>query len=43
MNRVRPRLINGLAVMIGLGPALWGHGAGANAIKHIAAPMVGGW
>jgi Cu(I)/Ag(I) efflux system membrane protein CusA/SilA len=31
-----------LAIMLGLLPALWSHGAGASVMKRIAAPMVGG-
>src|SRR3989454_8896159 len=42
VNRVRPKLMTGLAIMFGLVPALWGHGAGAGVMKRIAAPMVGG-
>jgi hypothetical protein len=29
-------------ITLGLVPALWAHGAGAEAIQRIAAPMVGG-
>jgi hypothetical protein len=29
-------------ITFGLGPALWAHGAGAEAIQRIAAPMIGG-
>ncbi len=42
VNRVRPKLMTVLAIMLGLVPALWSHGAGASVIKRIAAPMVGG-
>jgi Cu(I)/Ag(I) efflux system membrane protein CusA/SilA len=31
-----------VAIMAGLLPILWGHGAGASVMKRIAAPMVGG-
>ena len=31
-----------LAIMLGLVPALWSHGTGADVMKRIAAPMVGG-
>ncbi|HKW41566.1 MAG TPA: efflux RND transporter permease subunit [Gemmatimonadales bacterium] len=41
-NRVRPKLMTVLAIMLGLLPALWGHGAEASVMKRIAAPMVGG-
>ncbi len=41
-NRVRPKLMTVLAIMLGLVPALWSQGAGASVMKRIAAPMVGG-
>ena len=41
-DRVRPKLMTVLAIMLGLVPALWSHGAGASVMKRIAAPMVGG-
>jgi len=42
VNRVRPKLMTVLAIMLGLVPALWSHGSGADVMKRIAAPMVGG-
>jgi Cu(I)/Ag(I) efflux system membrane protein CusA/SilA len=42
VNRVRPKLMTVLAIMLGLVPVLWSHGAGASVMKRIAAPMVGG-
>ena len=42
MNRVRPKLMTVLAIMLGLVPALRSEGIGASVIKRIAAPMVGG-
>jgi Cu(I)/Ag(I) efflux system membrane protein CusA/SilA len=30
------------AIMLGLLPALWAHGTGAEVMQRIAAPMVGG-
>ncbi|TMD70278.1 MAG: efflux RND transporter permease subunit [Chloroflexi bacterium] len=42
VNRVRPKLMTVLAIMLGLVPALWSHGSGASVMKRIAAPMVGG-
>ena len=30
------------AIMLGLLPALWSHGTGAEVMQRIAAPMVGG-
>ena len=41
-ERVRPKLMTVVAIMAGLLPILWGHGAGASVMKRIAAPMVGG-
>jgi Cu(I)/Ag(I) efflux system membrane protein CusA/SilA len=31
-----------LAAMVGLLPVMWSHGTGADVMKRIAAPMVGG-
>ena len=31
-----------LCLLIGLLPVMWGHGAGSDVMKGIAAPMVGG-
>jgi Cu(I)/Ag(I) efflux system membrane protein CusA/SilA len=42
VNRLRPKLMTVAAIMLGLLPALWGHGAGAEVMQRIAAPMVGG-
>jgi Cu(I)/Ag(I) efflux system membrane protein CusA/SilA len=42
VERVRPKLMTVTAIMAGLLPILWGHGAGADVMKRIAAPMVGG-
>jgi Cu(I)/Ag(I) efflux system membrane protein CusA/SilA len=42
VDRVRPKLMTATAIMGGLLPILWGHGAGASVMKRIAAPMVGG-
>ena len=42
VERVRPKLMTVTAIMAGLVPILWGHGAGASVMKRIAAPMVGG-
>jgi len=42
VNRVRPKLMTVLAIMLGLVPALWSQGTGADVMKRIAAPMVGG-
>jgi Cu(I)/Ag(I) efflux system membrane protein CusA/SilA len=42
VQRVRPKLMTVTMITLGLVPALWAHGAGAEAIQRIAAPMVGG-
>jgi Cu(I)/Ag(I) efflux system membrane protein CusA/SilA len=42
VNRLRPKLMTVLAIMLGLLPALWAHGAGAEVMQRIAAPMIGG-
>ncbi len=41
-NRVRPKLMTVLNIMLGLVPAIWSQGTGASVMKRIAAPMVGG-
>jgi copper/silver efflux system protein len=41
-KRIRPKLMTVLTMMIGLVPVLWSTGAGADVMKRIAAPMVGG-
>ena len=42
VERVRPKIMTVLSTMIGLIPIMWGHGAGSDVMKRIAAPMVGG-
>jgi copper/silver efflux system protein len=41
-RRIRPKLMTVLTAMIGLAPILWSTGTGADVMKRIAAPMVGG-
>ena len=41
-KRIRPKLMTVLTTMIGLVPVLFSDGAGADVMKRIAAPMVGG-
>lgn len=41
-RRIRPMLMTGLTLFIGLTPLLFSTGAGADVMKRIAAPMVGG-
>lgn len=40
--RVRPKLMTVLTTILGLLPILWSSGTGADLMKRIAAPMVGG-
>ncbi len=40
--RVRPKLMTVTAIIAGLLPIMWGTGTGAEVMKRIAAPMVGG-
>jgi Cu(I)/Ag(I) efflux system membrane protein CusA/SilA len=42
VNRLRPKLMTVAAIMLGLLPALWTHGTGAEVMQRIAAPMIGG-
>jgi Cu(I)/Ag(I) efflux system membrane protein CusA/SilA len=42
VNRLRPKLMTVSAIMLGLLPALWSHGTGAEVMQRIAAPMIGG-
>jgi Cu(I)/Ag(I) efflux system membrane protein CusA/SilA len=42
VERVRPKLMTVTAIMAGLVPILWSQGTGADVMKRIAAPMVGG-
>ncbi|MBA3722042.1 MAG: efflux RND transporter permease subunit [Parachlamydiaceae bacterium] len=41
-KRIRPKLMTVSVAMIGLLPILWSSGEGADVMKRIAAPMVGG-
>lgn len=42
VGRVRPKIMTVTAIMAGLIPILWSQGTGADMMKRIAAPMVGG-
>jgi Cu(I)/Ag(I) efflux system membrane protein CusA/SilA len=42
VKRVRPKAMTVCAAMLGLLPILWSAGTGADVMKRIAAPMVGG-
>jgi Cu(I)/Ag(I) efflux system membrane protein CusA/SilA len=41
-HRIRPKMMTVCAILFGLLPILWGHGAGSDIMRRIAAPMVGG-
>ena len=41
-HRIRPMLMTGLALIMGLVPIMYSSGAGADVMKRIAAPMLGG-
>jgi len=40
--RVRPKMMTVIAIMGGLLPIMWGSGTGAETMRRIAAPMIGG-
>lgn len=42
VERVRPKMMTVCAIIAGLLPILWSHGAGHEIMRRIAAPMVGG-
>jgi Cu(I)/Ag(I) efflux system membrane protein CusA/SilA len=42
VKRVRPKVMTITVIVAGLLPILWSHGAGADVMKRIATPMVGG-
>jgi len=42
VKRVRPKMMTVMAMFMGLLPIMWSTGAGADMMKRIAAPMVGG-
>jgi Cu(I)/Ag(I) efflux system membrane protein CusA/SilA len=42
VQRLRPVMMTVTAIIAGLAPILWGAGTGADVMKRIAAPMVGG-
>jgi Cu(I)/Ag(I) efflux system membrane protein CusA/SilA len=41
-RRLRPKLMTVLCALCGLLPLLWSDGTGADVMKRVAAPMVGG-
>jgi Cu(I)/Ag(I) efflux system membrane protein CusA/SilA len=42
VQRVRPKMMTVMAILLGLLPIMWSTGTGADVMKRIAAPMVGG-
>mgnify|MGYP000901107764 CR=1 FL=1 len=42
VQRIRPKVMTIAVIIAGLLPIMWSHGAGADVMKRIAAPMVGG-
>jgi Cu(I)/Ag(I) efflux system membrane protein CusA/SilA len=42
LGRLRPKVMTVLTIILGLMPILWSQGTGADVMKRIAAPMVGG-
>jgi len=42
VKRIRPKMMTVMAILLGLLPIMWSQGAGADMMKRIAAPMVGG-
>ncbi len=42
VKRVRPKAMTASVIIAGLMPILWSHGTGADVMKRIATPMIGG-
>ena len=42
VKRVRPKAMTASVIIAGLMPIMWSHGAGADVMKRIAIPMIGG-
>jgi Cu(I)/Ag(I) efflux system membrane protein CusA/SilA len=42
VHRLRPKLMTVSALFVGLIPIMWSSGAGADVMKRVAAPMIGG-
>jgi Cu(I)/Ag(I) efflux system membrane protein CusA/SilA len=42
VKRLRPKVMTVAVMIFGLLPIMWSHGTGADVMKRIAAPMVGG-
>jgi len=42
VKRIRPKTMTVMAILMGLIPIMWAMGTGADLMKRIAAPMIGG-
>jgi Cu(I)/Ag(I) efflux system membrane protein CusA/SilA len=42
VKRIRPKVMTVATMFVGLAPIMWSAGAGADVMKRIAAPMIGG-
>jgi Cu(I)/Ag(I) efflux system membrane protein CusA/SilA len=42
VQRIRPKMMTAMVILMGLLPIMWSHGTGADVMKRIAAPMIGG-
>jgi copper/silver efflux system protein len=42
VKRIRPKFMTVSAMFVGLVPIMWASGTGADVMKRIAAPMIGG-
>ncbi len=42
VKRIRPKAMTACVIIAGLLPIMWSHGAGADVMKRIAVPMIGG-
>jgi Cu(I)/Ag(I) efflux system membrane protein CusA/SilA len=41
-RRIRPKFMTAATMIVGLAPVMWSTGTGADVMKRIAAPMIGG-
>ncbi len=42
VKRIRPKFMTVATMFVGLAPIMWSRGTGADVMKRIAAPMIGG-
>ena len=42
VKRIRPKMMTIMAILLSLTPLMWASGAGADVMRRIAAPMIGG-